>query len=420
MISSVAIFIAVMLAMFFAGARGAFVAADKIKIELRKKKGDKAAAIAARFYEQPATFLNRLTVGQAIASVTAVLGLTFRLQQTLAAGLGIWQVWSWLLAFLATALVMFLFVKLLSETLLGLNPTLIIILFAYPLGMFSFVLAPFTWFFTRFINLVLKWVFKTPIQPNEHEFTRDDLENFVNTVQTMEEKIDKKLFGNVLNLRDVRVRDCMVPRLEIEYIDVNANVAELVELFNTTKLSRVLVVRGDIDNVLGYVHHQQLLKNPETIQTLILEISFVPGAMRAIELLKRFIHERANIACVVDEYGSLAGIITLEDLLEEIFGEIDDEYDGEEEEYVEIEVSPTEYVFSGRLEIDYLNEKYPALQLPEGDYHTLSGYLVMSTGKIPKQGAIIEREGCRFYLEMVSNTKIETVRIKLLEREVGK
>lgn len=413
-ISPLAIFFAVLLAMFFAGARAAFVAADKIKIELRKKKGDKPAAIAARFYEQPATFLNRLAVGQALTSVTAVIGLTCQLQQALALGLNIWPAWSWFLAFVATVLVMFLFVKTLPETLPGLSPTLVITLFAYPLWVFSAVLAPFTWFFTRFINLVFKWVFKMPIEPGENEFTRDDLENFVNTVQTVEEKIDKKLFGNVLNLRGLRVRECMVPRPEIEYIDVNANVSELVELFNTTKLSRVLVVRGDIDNVLGYVHHQQLLKNPGSIQTLILEISFVPGAMRAIELLKRFIRERANIACVVDEYGSLAGIITLEDLLEEIFGEIDDEYDNEEEEYLEIEISPNEFVFSGRLEIDYLNEKYPALHLPEGDYHTLSGYIVRSTGKIPKQGAIIERDGCRFILEMVSNTKIETVRVRLI------
>lgn len=413
MISTVAILFFLLLAMFFAGVRAAFVAADKIQIELRKKKGDKASALVARFYERPYSFLNTMLVGQTLAAVVVVMGVATRIQSWMLHVFGLWEGWGWLLAFLVATLILLLVIRLLPDTLSRLNPRLFLTLLAYPIWFFSKVMTPLAWFFTRAINLVLKWVFKTPIQPNESEFTRLDLENFVNTVQTVEEKIDKQLFGNVLNLRDVRVRECMVPRPEIEFIDVTADVPALVALFITTKLSRVLVVRGDIDNVLGYVHHQQLLKNPHSIQTLVLEIGFVPGAMRATDLLRRFIRERTNIACVVDEYGSLAGVITLEDLLEEIFGEIDDEYDDETDDYIEIQVSPTEYVFSGRLEIEYLNEKYPSLQLPEGDYNTLSGYLVTSTGKIPKQGAIIERNGCRFILEMVSNTKIETVRIVL-------
>jgi len=223
------------------------------------------------------------------------------------------------------------------------------------------------------------------------------------------EVVDREMFGNALNLKEVRVRDCMVPRPEIECIDINAGVEELEQLFRETKLSRILVIEDDVDNVLGYVHHQQLLERPSNIDKIRLEIIFVPEVMRVSDLLHKFITERVNIVCVVDEFGGVAGLITLEDILEEIFGEIEDEHD--EEEYIEQQISETEYLLSGRLEIDYLNEKFPSLHLPEGEYHTLSGYLVMTTGSIPQQGAEIELNGTRFILEQVSETKIETVRI---------
>ena len=190
---------------------------------------------------------------------------------------------------------------------------------------------------------------------------------------------------------------------------------DLEQLFRETKLSRIIVTKDDIDNVLGYVHHQQLLTQPQSISKLILDLPFVPEAMRVTDLLNQFIRDRINIAIVVDEYGGVSGLITLEDILEEIFGEIEDEHD--QEEYVELVVQPdNEFIFSGRLEIDYLNEKY-ALNLPEGDYHTLSGYLVMTHGAIPDRGVILEMNGYRFILELVSDTKIETVRVIRLEDE---
>ena len=186
-------------------------------------------------------------------------------------------------------------------------------------------------------------------------------------------------------------------------------------MFAETNLSRLIVSQDDIDNVLGYVHHQQMLYNPQTIKSLVLDIPFVPEAMRVRDLLNKFIKERGSIACVVDEYGGTAGIITLEDILEEIFGEIEDEH--AQEEYVESQISDTEYIFSGRLEIDYLNEKYEPLNFPEGDYTTLSGYLVMTTATIPEPGAEIELDDYKFILELVSDTKIETIRVIKLATE---
>ncbi|MCB0642096.1 MAG: CBS domain-containing protein, partial [Phaeodactylibacter sp.] len=176
-----------------------------------------------------------------------------------------------------------------------------------------------------------------------------------------------------------------------------------------------IVFKDDIDDILGYVHHQQMLHQPTSIKSIILDIPFVPESMRVRDLMNTFIKRKLNIACVVDEYGGTAGIITLEDILEEIFGEIEDEHD--QEDYVEEKINEEEYLFSGRLEVNYLNEKYPELTFPEGEYTTLSGYLVMTTESIPKPKDEIILNGYRFILELVSDTKIETVRVVRINEE---
>jgi len=212
-----------------------------------------------------------------------------------------------------------------------------------------------------------------------------------------------------LEFRQVKVKECVVPRTEIQAIDINASIEELLALFQSSRLSRIVVIDGDMDNILGYVHHQQMLSQPKQLKNIVLDIPFVPEVMRVQEVMNLFIKSRVSIACVVDEFGGTAGIITLEDIVEEIFGEIEDEHD--QEDYIEQQISEQEFLFSGRLEIDYLNEKYEVLNFPEGEYHTLSGYLVTTTETIPQQGVEIELEGYRFILELVSDTKIETIRV---------
>ena len=206
----------------------------------------------------------------------------------------------------------------------------------------------------------------------------------------------------------------MVPRPEIESIYIKEDIKALEQIFMETKLSRIIVTKDDIDNVLGYVHHQQVWQKPKNIEGMVMDIPFVPEVMRVIDLMNKFIKERLSIACVVDEFGGVAGIITLEDILEEIFGEIEDEHD--QEEHVEQQLSEKEFIFSGRLEIDYLNEKYELLNFPEGDYHTLSGYLITTLESIPEKGTEIEIDGYRFILELVSEKKIETVRVVVLDK----
>ncbi len=201
----------------------------------------------------------------------------------------------------------------------------------------------------------------------------------------------------------------MIPRNEIIYVYKTDTIDELVQLFRTHKISRIIVVDDDIENVVGYIHHQKLLYNPDKIEKIVSPVQFVPDAMGVKDLMQKFIKERFNIACVVDEYGGIAGLITLEDILEEIFGEIDDEHDVEE--MTEEVLSDNSFLFAGRLEVDYLNEKYPVLELPEGDYQTLSGLVVKMEETIPEQGAEIIIGHNKIIVESVSDTRIEKIRI---------
>lgn len=265
-----------------------------------------------------------------------------------------------------------------------------------------------------FILLIFRKILLAHLYAPASEGDQALLEYFVqqNTVAANgDEEIATALLENALQLKAVRAKDCMAPRPEIVYIDGSAPVEELRKLFVESSLSRILVTDGELDKVLGYVHVQQMFSQPRRIRDIVLPISFVPETIAVNDLLNKFIKTRSSIACVVDEYGSLAGLVTLEDALEQLFGEIDDEHD--QEEFIEARISAREFLFSGRLKVDYLNEKYPGLDIPAGDYHTLSGYLVTRTETIPEQGARLELDGKTFMLELVSDRKIETVRVLL-------
>ncbi|TXB68011.1 HlyC/CorC family transporter [Phaeodactylibacter luteus] len=395
----------------FSGTEIAFVSANKLRVELKKKKSARRGGIISGFYEDPAGFLGTMLVGNNIALVVFTTLMTKLIEPTLL----LWPPFAenplllLLVETLIITVVVLIFGEFLPKTLFRLFADEVLYFMAVPLQGLKWLLMPPSWLMTRLSNQLLR-LLRTPVEEVDNAFTRHDLENFILNTQTDEEEdIDKELFGKALNLRDVRARECMIPRPEIEHIDVNASVEELEQRFRETKLSRIIIVKEDIDNVLGYAHHQQLFKRPRSINQLILDLPYVPEAMRVTDLLNRFIRDRVNIAMVVDEFGGISGLITMEDILEEIFGEIEDEHD--QEEYVEVVVEEgQEYIFSGRLEIDYLNEKY-GLGLPDGDYHTLSGCIVTTTGTIPEHGEQIRFSAYDVTIEMVSDTKIETVRL---------
>ncbi len=410
------IFLSLLLSAFFSGSEIAFVSANKLKIELKKRQRERRGAILARFFDRPADFLGTMLVGNNIALVIfttlMTLVLTPYLESVTTNGLLLL-----LLNTLMITLVVLLFGEFLPKTLFRLYAEDVLFFLAYPLRFMEFLLLPPAWLMTSASRGLLRLVTQEPAPTAENTFTRLDLQHFIRETEggESENDIDRELFGKVLDLKGTRVRDCMVPRPEMETIDWNASVAELENLFRDTKLSRIVVVDGDIDKVKGYVHHQQLLHEPRDIKGLILQLNYVTEAMAVTQLLNTFIQQRRSIACVVDEYGGVSGLITLEDILEEIFGEIEDEHD--EGEYLEKQLSEDEYIFSGRLEISYLNEQHPNLNLPEGDYHTLSGYLVNTTETIPEQGAEIILPPYKFILDLVSDTKIETIRMVRLKPE---
>ena len=409
------ILLTLLLSAFFSGSEIAFISANKLGIEVIRNKGNRRGQILSNFYDKPKGFLSAMLVGNNIALVIFTIFMTKLIEPWLGQFFGVDSNLLLIAVTLVITIVVLIFGEFLPKTLFRLYANEILYRFSYVLSFFKWILILPASLMTGLSNLLLKSIFKIPVDEVENVLTKIDLEHYIHDSISEEETIDKEILTNALNLKQVKVRDCMIPRNEIIHIDKKDNIDDLLVTFIEAKLSRIIVKDGDIENVIGYIHHQQLLDNPKVIKKLIMPISYVPEAMNVQDLMMKFIKEGTSIACVVDEFGGTAGLITLEDILEEIFGEIEDEHD--DEGYKEEVISETEYLFSGRLEIDHLNEKYENLNFPEGEFHTLSGYIVMTNQTIPEQGDEIVLDGYKFIFEVVSDTKIETMRVIVLDKE---
>ncbi len=393
---------------FFSGSEIAFLSASKLGIEIKKDKGSRRGLILAKFYDDPKRFIGTMLVGNNIALVIFTYFMTQLLEPSLESVFG--EAFTLFVITILIRIIILIFGEFLPKTLFRLYANQILYILAYPLLLFKMLLSIPTRITNLFSNGILKYILRKPVDEVDHSLTRIDLEDYIDdNIDDEDKKVDKEILTNALNLSNLKVRDCMIPRTEITDVDINSSIPELIEIFKNSGYSRIIVSDGDIEDIKGYIHHQQLLENPEKLKSIVLDIPFVPEAMNVRDLMLRFIKSGINIACVVDEFGGTAGIITLEDILEEIFGEIEDEHD--EEDYIESQISDTEYLFSGRLEIDYINEKYEHIELPVGEYHTLSGYIVMTSGMINQDGAEVLLGDYKFILEQVSDTKIETVRL---------
>ena len=395
----------------FSGTEIAFVSASKLKVELMRKRENRRSKILTGFYERPGKFISTMLVGNNIA----LAFFTILAAELLTQLIPIEQSFVELVVYtLITTLVILLFGEFLPKTIFSYYSDRAIYALAVPLNFLNWIIFIPSMAMRNLSNFLLKYVFKTPVNYEDDVITRVDLGEFIKNTQSKDDELNAEIFEKALHLEDQKVRECMVPRTEIVDIDVEGTVEELLQVFKDSNLSRIIVTKDDVDEVLGYVHHQQLLGSPQDIKEIVIDIPFVPEVMRVRDLLNKFIKDSVSIACVVDEFGGTAGIVTMEDILEEIFGEIEDEHD--QEEYIETQVSENEYILSGRLELDYLSDKYDFV-FPEGDFQTLSGYLVMTTESIPDKNSEIVMNGFKFIIELVSETKIETVRLIKLDEE---
>jgi CBS domain containing-hemolysin-like protein len=419
----VAIFLSLILVGFFSGIEIAFISANKLSIELKKKQGTYSGKIWGDYADHPAKF-----IGTTLVCFNIILVVYGMLWSSLMEPL--WEMSFWKRFNTENP-----YIRLIVETVFS---TFILLLFEFTFKAYfrakneeilssSFISYIVKFFFsifsgvaTLFVDLaewILKYIFNVKVNEKKDAFSKIDLEYFVNQNKHYEEEdtteINKELFENALSLSETRIRECLIPRKEIEGVESRTNIEVVKNKFISTQLSKLLVYEENIDNIIGYVHQLDLFKNPPDIRSILLPIPAVPESMSATDLMNKFSKERKSIAWVVDEFGGTAGIVTMEDLLEEIFGEIRDEYDTEE--LIEKQLSANEYIFSGRLELDYITEKYK-LEFPNSEEtETLSGFIIQNRDEIPKQKETYITGNYQFDILNVSDTRIETVKLKVLK-----
>lgn len=407
------ILVTLLLSAFFSGAEIAFITANKLGVEIERDKGTRRSKLIAGFYNKPKQILSTILVGNNIVLVIFSYCMTLLIEPLLAPWIPSAFLRLIIIIIIATLVILLLgeyFPKIIFRSFA--NRALL--LMAWPLVFFRALLKVPVWLMMSLSNILMKYVFRVPVERVDDAFTRLDLQDYVEGSITVDhDELEADMFKNALQLKNLKARECMVPRTEIVHVDITDGLEELKKVFIETRHSRVLISKDDLDNILGYIHHQSLLQEPVPMEQMIIPIHHVPEVTSVLDIMSNFTREKNNIAVVVDEYGGTAGIITLEDITEEIFGEIEDEHDIED--HLEMQISETEFLFSARMEIDYLNNKYPQLRIPEGDYETLSGYIVMTSGEIPDMGDEMELDHFRFVIEKVTDKKIEEVRVFLTD-----
>ncbi|HEX3024378.1 MAG TPA: hemolysin family protein [Chitinophagaceae bacterium] len=400
---------------FFAGYEIAFISVNRLSIELKKKQGKSSGIIISGFLEQQAKFLGSCLIGLNLFLVTYGLLFDEFLNQIA------WDPFHFHNAYvklivdtICSTFVVLIFGEFIPKAIFRAKSDTLISTFAPLASLFHKLFQPIGNFFVGIAQWILKYLFNLPVKDKNLAFSKVDLESFFQQTKEQDEdnpELNKELFENALSLPTVKIRQCLVPRTEIEAVEINSSVDELKKHFIQTKLSKLIVYNENIDDIVGYVHQLDLFKKPANIRDILLPISAVPESMSATDLINRFTKERKSIAWVVDEFGGTSGIVTMEDVLEEIFGEIKDEYDVEE--FVEKQLSEDEFILSGRLELDYLKEKF-GFDFPETESETLSGYIIHQHETIPKPKEKIIINNYQFDALNVSDTRIEMVKMKIL------
>lgn len=415
------IIITLLLSAFFSGMEIAFVTSNKLRIELDKSKGIFSAKLISGFMHTPSRFIGALLFGNNLALVIFGLAMADLLEPLLLANLPLAnhsELTILILQTIISTLIILFLAEFLPKVLFRLSPNNLLMFFALPALLFYYIFYPFNLFFVWVSEFLLKRVFGVRFNQERYVFSPIDLDEYIRDsitgkYETNEEDQEIQMFQKAIDFRTAKVRECMVPRTEISALDENEPISALRNEFIETGHSKILIYRDSIDNLIGYAHSFDLFSNPVSISAIVRPVLIVPETILAHKVLGMFINEHKSVAIVMDEFGGTSGMATFEDLIEEIFGEIDDEFDTDA--LAELKKSDKEFIFAGRLEIDYLNGKY-GLKLPEAkDYETLAGLITHYHESIPAQNDIIIVPPFTFTILDASETRVDKVLLRIGE-----
>jgi CBS domain containing-hemolysin-like protein len=409
------IIITLMFSAFFSGSEMAYLSANKLSIELNRKRKPLVSRIIDLFLSNRNLLISTILVGNNIALVIYGIYMGHLIEPKIRNYINTESTVILLQTIFSTFVILFTG-EFLPKIIFRINPVVSLNMFAVPLFFFYCLFYPVSWLTIKISNFLIRKVLRTshPPQNNEIAIGRIDLDNLVashseNSRQNDNMPQEVTFFRNALDFSNIKVRECMVPRTDLEATDIDDTLESLSDRFISSGFSRILIYRESIDNIVGYVHISQLFKKPKHLRNVVNPISIVPESMTANKLLEIFTHEHRSIALVVDEFGGTSGIVTLEDVLEEIFGEIDDEHDVSD--LTETRIGKNSFRFSGRIEIDYINEKY-RLNLPVADdYETLAGMILFYNESIPHPDEEIIIEHFKIKILEASKSKIELVMV---------
>jgi CBS domain containing-hemolysin-like protein len=405
-----------LLSAFFSGMEIAYVSSNKIHIEIEKKQNNFLASVLKKITKRPSKFIATMLVGNNIALVIYGFFMGDLLMEyiPLAGFAGL------LVQTIISTLIILMTAEFLPKVFFQIYANSLVKVFAVPAYFFYVLFSLVSEFIIWISDLVLKLIFKTEGDTVQLSFSKLELGNYISEqmdIAETKEEMDSEIqiFQNALDFSEVKSREAMIPRTEIVAVDIDTTPKELAKIFTETGLSKILVYNESIDDILGYIHSFELFKKPEKIEKVLMPVVFVPETMLVKDVLGILSKKRKSLAVVIDEYGGTSGIITVEDIIEELFGEIEDEHDSVA--LIEEELGEDHYKFSARLEVDYLNENYK-LDLEESEnYETLGGLIVNHTEEIPEKGETLEIDKFIFTILEVSNTKIELVELKIASED---
>jgi len=416
----VVIIISIFFSAFFSGMEIAFISSNKIYLEIEKKQGGFIAFLLKKITRKPSKFIATMLLGNNVALVVygiysgqLILDIFFPYLNT-SNSLGFIYI---LCQTIISTLVILITAEFLPKVLFQIYANSLLKFFSFPAYLFYILLSPITFVLNWISNSVLSKYFKTKEDEMRVVFSKDELGDYINQElgdESENNNIDSEIqiFQNALEFSNVRAREAMIPRAEIISVDRYVKPSELNQIFIKSGLSKILIHRENIDNVVGYVSLMDMFKDYKNFKSIIHPVEYIPESMFVNDLLNLLTKKRKRIAVVIDEYGGTSGIITIEDIIEELFGEIEDEHDSPK--FLEKEIEENLFLFSARLEVDYLNDKYK-LNIPESDqYETLGGFIVHNNQDIPLNGDILKIDQFEFKIKEVTNTKIETIELKIL------